>query len=207
MNINELLFKSINGLAHQSVLLDNIMIILSKYVPGIFMASLAIFYTLGVLNKNKKIRGITVDTFVITVINLALSFIIGIIYYVPRPFVQQKVNLLFPHVIDASFPSDHAIGTMSIAIGINKYQKLSGRILIILSVLVGISRVYVGHHFPIDVIGGYVIVLATNYLYHQLIKDRVQNIYFKVEEMLVGYIPTKVKEKLSKQSNSIEQRE
>jgi undecaprenyl-diphosphatase len=119
MNINELLFKAINGLAHQSILLDNVMIILSKYVPDIFMAALVVFYILGVFNKNEKIRGITVDTFVITVINLALSFIIGIFYYVPRPFVQQKVNLLFTHIIDASFPSDHAIGTMSIAIGIN----------------------------------------------------------------------------------------
>lgn len=123
------------------------MIVLSKYGSDIFMVVFVIFYIWGVINKDEKARGITVDTFAITVINLILSYVIGIIYYGPRPFVKQKVNLLFSHVIDASFPRDHAIGTMSIAIGMNKYNKFYGKLLMILSILVGISRVYVGHHF------------------------------------------------------------
>lgn len=189
MNINEILFKSINGLAHQNRLLDNVMIVLSKYVPDIFMAVLVILYIWGVLKKDDKVKGITVDIFVITVINLILSYVIGMVYYVPRPFVHQKVNLVFPHIIDASFPSDHAIGTMSIAVGMNKYNKFYGKLLVILSILVGISRVYVGHHFPSDVVGGYLIVLVTNYLYRHIVKDKIQTIYFKVEDFLANYIP------------------
>lgn len=165
------------------------MIVLSKYVSDIFMAALVIFYIWGVLKKDEKAKDITVDTFVITVINLILSYVIGAVYYVPRPFVHQKVNLLFSHVIDASFPSDHAIGTMSIAVGMNRYNKLFGKLLMILSILVGISRVYVGHHFPSDVIGGYLIVLATNYLYRYIVKGKIQTIYFKVKGFLANYIP------------------
>ncbi|MEQ8155724.1 MAG: phosphatase PAP2 family protein [Clostridiaceae bacterium] len=193
MNVNEILFKSINGLAHQSTLLDNIMIVLSKYVPDVFMGALAVFYISGVLTGKKKIRGIAVDTVIITVINLMLSFVIGVFYYVPRPFVNSKVNLLFPHVVDASFPSDHAIGTMSIALGVSKYQKIFGRILIMLSILVGISRVYVGHHFPSDVIGGYAIAIIINYLYSKLINEKVQQMYFTVEDILVKYVSAKAK--------------
>ena len=51
-----------------------------------------------------------------TAINLFLVFLIALVYYVPRSFVTNKVNLLLPHTPDASFPSDHVIGTMSIAL-------------------------------------------------------------------------------------------
>jgi undecaprenyl-diphosphatase len=117
-----------------------------------------------------------------------ISYLIGFIYYVPRPFVNNKVNLLFPHIADASFPSDHAIGTMSIAVGLNKYNRTLGNISILISILVGISRVFVGHHYPIDVVGAYALVFIVNYIYGKLIKDKVQTIYFKVEEYIYKYL-------------------
>lgn len=187
MNLNLELFNAINGLAHKSIALDNIMIALSKYVPEIFMAVLALFYFWGVFKGNKKARGVFIDTFAITLINLILSYFIGLIYYVPRPFVSNKVNLLIPHVADASFPSDHAIGTMSIAVGLNKYNKTVGIISILISLLVGVSRIYVGHHFPLDVIGAYVLVFIINYIYGKVVKDSIQTIFFKIEDYIIKY--------------------
>lgn len=184
MNINSMIFNAINGFANHNIILDKLMIVFSNYVPDIFMAVLAVTYIIGIVAKNEKMRVITIDTFVITILNLFLSFAIGAFWYVPRPFVNNKVNLLIPHTIDASFPSDHAIGTMSIAVGINKWNKVYGRLLIMLSILVGISRVFVGHHYPSDVIGGYVIVFVTSFLYDRFLKNIVQTIYFKIEELL-----------------------
>lgn len=189
MDFNAIIFNAINGLAHQNIMLDSFMIGLSKYAPDIFMAVLAFIYIIGVFTRNEKMRGITIDTFMITIISLASGFLIGSIWYVPRPFVNNKVNLLIPHTVDTSFPSDHSIGTMSIAVGINKYSNIYGRILIILSTLVGISRVFVGHHYPTDVIGGYVIVFISSFFYKRLLKNKVQVIYFKVEELLAKCFP------------------
>lgn len=189
MNINTMIFNAINGLANHNIVLDKLMIVFSNYVPDIFMAALAVTYIIGLVTMNEKMRVITVDTFMITILNLLLSFVIGAFWYVPRPFVNNKVNLLIPHTIDASFPSDHAIGTMSIAVGINKWNKVYGRILIMLSIIVGISRVFVGHHYPSDVIGGYAIVFVTSFLYDRFLKNIVQATYFKVEGSLLKRLP------------------
>lgn len=189
MNINTMIFNAINGLANHNIVLDKLMIVFSNYVPDIFMAALAVTYIIGLVTMNEKMRVITVDTFMITILNLLLSFVIGVFWYVPRPFVNNKVNLLIPHTIDASFPSDHAIGTMSIAVGINKWNKVYGRILIMLSIIVGISRVFVGHHYPSDVIGGYAIVFVTSFLYDRFLKNIVQATYFKVEGSLLKRLP------------------
>jgi undecaprenyl-diphosphatase len=174
-----MIFNAINGLAKHNIILDKLMIAFSSYVPDI----------IGLVTMNEKMRGIAIDTFVITVFNLLLSFVIGVFWYVPRPFVNNKVNLLIPHAIDSSFPSDHAIGTMSIAVGINRWNKVYGRLLIVLSIIVGISRVFVGHHYPSDVIGGYAIVFVTSFLYNRFLKNIVQTIYFKIEKLTVKRIP------------------
>lgn len=186
--MNMKLFKAINGLAYKSPLLDRIMIIFSTYVPIVFMIVLAGAYFYGVYKKEKLLRYAAIDTFIITVINLLLAYVIGIFYYVPRPFVLNKVNLLVPHIVDASFPSDHATGTMSIALGINNYKKAFGRILIVLSCFVGISRVYVGDHYPADVIGGYIIALLTNCLYGIVLRNKFEDVYGRLEQWLVKNI-------------------
>lgn len=192
MNLNVFVFKSINGVAKGSGILDNIMIILSKYGPIIFMTVIAAFFLYGVFSKDKRLRMMAVDTFAITVITMLSGFIIGIFYYEPRPFVTNKVNLLLPHAADTSFPSDHSLGTMSIALGVNYYNKTLGTILIILSILVGVSRVYVGAHYPLDVLGSYLVVLVVNYLYGRLLRNRINNIYTQVENCLAKLIGEKL---------------
>ena len=182
------LFRLINNLANKNTVLDGIMIFFSKYVPYIFMAVIAIVFVLGITKKNSDYRKVAVNTFVITVINLVLSFIIGGIYYVDRPFVNNKVNLLFAHTKDASFPSDHATGTMSIALALGKYNKLVSIILTILSLIVGFSRVYVGHHYPLDVIGAYVLVFTTSYIYNVKLRNKVENLYEIVEKKMATRI-------------------
>ncbi|MCJ8173852.1 phosphatase PAP2 family protein [Clostridium botulinum] len=178
-------FRLINNLANKNSVLDKIMIFFSKGIPYIFMAIVAIVFILGITKKNCDYRKVAVNTFIIAAINLTISFIIGGVYYVDRPFVNNEVNLLYIHAKNSSLPSDHAIGTMSIALGLIKYNKLLSLILTVFSIIVGFSRVYVGQHYPADVIVAYIIVLATNYIYNLKLRNKVESLYEAVEKKLV----------------------
>jgi undecaprenyl-diphosphatase len=178
-------FNLINGFAYKHPFLDNIMIIFSKYVPYLFMGIIVVIYLFGIYKKDINIRYAAISILLFTGINIFFAFIIGLIYFRPRPFISHKVKLLFTHIPDASFPSDHATGTMSIALGANRIHKKFGKVLIIISIIVGISRVYVGHHYPTDVLGGFVLVYITNLLYIKYAETKVRSFYFWCEDTLI----------------------
>jgi undecaprenyl-diphosphatase len=183
--MNMEMFKLINNLADKNTVLDNIMIFFSEYGPYIYMAAIVIVFILGLKEKKCENRKIAVSTVVVTAINLIINIIVRSIFHVDRPFVNNKVNLLLPHDSASSFPSNHATGTMSITLGLGKYNKLLSVILSILSIIIGFSRVYVGHHYPMDVIGSYVIVLAVNYIYNLKLMNKVEDLYGLIENKLV----------------------
>lgn len=183
MNFWDSVFNSINGLAGKNHLLDSIMLFSSQKLPYIFAAAVVVLYLIGVVTKKKKARGAAVDTVVFTAINLLISMILSHIWYFPRPFVNDpKANLLYPHAADSSFPSDHSVASMSIALGLNRYNKVIGTIFILLSILMGVSRVYVGHHYPQHVVASFAMVIILNVLYSKFLSKSVRKIYFSIEK-------------------------
>lgn len=88
---------------------------------------------------------------------VAISLIIGHLFYVPRPFVSHQVLLLTPHAPDYSFPSDHTTVASAVAMT-GVYRRLPGRWLALGgTVLIAFARVFVGVHYPADVIGGFLV--------------------------------------------------
>jgi undecaprenyl-diphosphatase len=96
-------------------------------------------------------------------LGLFINFVIGHIYYEPRPFVTHKgVHLLISHSADASFPSDHTTGAFSIALVVFLRRHRIGLGMLLFAILTGFSRIYVGHHYPFDVLGGIVVALVVS---------------------------------------------
>ncbi|MGO0877460.1 phosphatase PAP2 family protein, partial [Clostridioides difficile] len=60
--------------------------------------------------------------------------------------------------------------------------KALGTICVILSILMGISRVYVGHHYPQHVVASFLIVIILNVLYIKFLSKSVQKLYFSIEK-------------------------
>lgn len=74
----------------------------------------------------------------------------------PRPFVAHPglIHLFAPHVADASFPSDHATAAFAIATAVMLRNRILGGLALIAAAVLGVSRVVIGVHYPLDVAAG-----------------------------------------------------
>lgn len=77
----------------------------------------------------------------------------------PRPFVAHPTasHLLIARSSDPSFPSDHATFAFAIAVAVWGYDRELGVVFGVLAILLSAARVYVGTHYPGDVLGGAVL--------------------------------------------------
>ena len=73
----------------------------------------------------------------------------------PRPYVVlPHVLVLVSRSTDYSFPSDHAVMAGAVAVGVLLAGRTLGWVAVVLAVLMAVTRVYVGAHFPLDVAAG-----------------------------------------------------
>ncbi|MGW1912939.1 phosphatase PAP2 family protein [Streptomyces sp. NPDC002076] len=79
----------------------------------------------------------------------------------PRPFVaHQGLDVLVSGKTDFSFVSDHATITMALGVGLFVANRRFGIAGIGLALLEGFCRVYMGVHYPTDVVGGFALGTA-----------------------------------------------
>jgi len=87
---------------------------------------------------------------------LLINKAIGLLWARPRPFVAHPANVhvLLGHSVDASFPSDHAVAGFAIGVVLMAMHRKLGSVALLFAVLMSYARVYVGDHYPGDVLVG-----------------------------------------------------
>lgn len=184
--MNDWLFLLINSMANRSVIIDGLMITISKLVPYVYMLVLAGLFVKGFRVNSFKLRAESFATGVLLVLCLIGSFILGSMFYENRPFVDHpETILILNHAADASFPSDHAVGTMAIACGILFYRWKWGTWMVYGSILVGFSRVFVGNHYPGDILGAFILVWILTAIYNKTIRRGVVRLYRGLDTRLM----------------------
>lgn len=81
-------------------------------------------------------------------------------YVVPRPAeVLESVHIVGPVLRWGSFPSGHAAAGMSAGLTLAYFSssRLISVFVLSIAVLISLSRIFVGAHFPIDVVGGMIV--------------------------------------------------
>ncbi|HID4048253.1 TPA: undecaprenyl-diphosphate phosphatase [Pluralibacter gergoviae] len=93
--------------------------------------------------------------------SLALSWVVGHLFPHARPFAVGAGYNFLHHAADDSFPSDH--GTVAFTFGLAFFfwhRRWSGALLLVVAGMIAWSRVYLGVHWPLDMLGGFLAGLS-----------------------------------------------
>lgn len=96
------------------------------------------------------------------VLGLVVNGLLGHLWYHARPFADhpKQTVLLVHHGADNSFPSDHATVAFAVAFAVLVFHRRLGIVLVALAFGVGLDRILVGVHYPVDVATSLIIGLG-----------------------------------------------
>ncbi len=150
-DINEALFLWLNAPEHPNTILLVIASGLANYaiwlVPVILVA--------GWLRGSDSTRKLMLEATIAGFVGVLMVQVIGLVWIHPRPFMIGLGRTLIPHAADSSFPSDHLTLLWSVAFSFLMHQRtrMAGALLALLGLPMAWARIYLGVHFPLDMVG------------------------------------------------------
>jgi len=158
------LFNLINQFALKWLWLDTLSIFFADYFEYVLVGCLFLFLAVAF----RKYLKMVIQAFLSAV--LARFVIVNFIRWLwqrPRPFIDNHVNLLLTHN-SFSFPSGHAAFFFALSTIVYLYDKKAGILFFIASFLICLARVFVGIHWPSDVLAGAIVGVFSGWLIHKI---------------------------------------
>lgn len=165
------IFHLINNLALKWVWLDFLGVFFAKYFEYfLWVAVLVIF----IFNLIKKRRIVIFAALSAIVARFVIAEGIRFLWFRPRPFVVENVNLLVSQsASEASFPSGHASFYFALSTFLYLYNKKLGIVFFVASLLVCLGRVFVGIHWPSDILFGAMVGILTALVIDRIFKKKL----------------------------------
>lgn len=156
LNLDLQLFRAINyGMANP--IMDFIMPIITreKFLLPVYILGLILLVWKG--GRKGRIVAIVLVAGAITSDQLSSNLIKDLVGRLRPCQSLVDLRLLVPCGSGKSFPSSHAVNNFAAAIILTHYYKRFTPIFIIFASIIAFSRIYVGVHYPLDVLGGIII--------------------------------------------------
>jgi membrane-associated phospholipid phosphatase len=130
-----------------------------------------VWYRGGV--RREENRQLILTTLVACIIGVAISQASQFVWIRPRPLWEPALNFTIPHAVpspylraESSFPSDHAAFFLSLATGLLFVSETLGWAVLTYAILVVLlPRVYLGFHYPTDILGGGILGGGLTYVF------------------------------------------
>jgi undecaprenyl-diphosphatase len=154
---NQTLFLMVNGTASTPAWQIAVALLLADYL--IWLVPLLL---MGMwLSGNEGLRKVAVRACCVTMLALGVNQLIGLVWQHPRPFMIGLGHTFLPHAPDSSFPSDHATVFAGVALTLLfGGLRWPGGLTLLTGAAVAWARVFLGVHFPLDMIGAVAVACA-----------------------------------------------
>ncbi len=148
-------FRWINRLADRTGWAHGFFEANASYGIVLFALLLLVAYLEGRQHGDLRAMSASIWAGAATLIAVGLGQLIGNAVHRARPYVTMPgVHLLVDRTSDFSFPSDHATAVGAVAAGLVIANRRWGLIASVLALVMAFPRVYVGAHYPGDVVAG-----------------------------------------------------
>jgi len=152
------LYRSINRLADRTSWAHPLLRAYAK--DGIVLFGVALLVGWWLARHDDDVRGVAsvLGAGAAALLALGLAQLVGHAVDRARPYAAMpSAHLLVSRTSDFSFPSDHATAVGAVAVGLLLARRRLGVVVAVLAVLMALARVYVGAHYPGDVVAGLVL--------------------------------------------------
>jgi len=150
------LFLLLNAGATPSAPVEWLAIVAAKFVIVAIPLYLAALW----IDGRRRNRLTAIALVLAFAIALVLSTLIGMVVFRPRPFMIGLGHALVQHRPNSSFPSNHGLAfAVWAAVLFMLRRRAMAWLAVALGVLVAWSRIYVGIHYPLDMIGAAIIAI------------------------------------------------
>ena len=154
-----MLFHAVNtGVATRDWLEDPVTAVAGGVVPFFALATIALWFAARPY-RDARLKLACVSGLASAAVALLANQAVAHLWERPRPFIDHPVltHLLSAPSPDPSFPSDHAAAAFAIAVAVFVFSRRAGALFLAAAVLIGVSRVALGMHYPSDVLAGMVV--------------------------------------------------
>jgi undecaprenyl-diphosphatase len=156
------LYKTINGLSGGSFV-DGLFKTFANDLAAVMVGLVALIFLIPWRHRRRERRAGAVLATAAAGVALLINQPIAHAVDRTRPYLAHPAHahLLIARSHDPSFPSDHATGAFALAVGVLMYDRVTGVLLVVLAAILSFARVYVGTHYPGDVVAGAAIGAAS----------------------------------------------